>query len=150
MTTTLTSNEGEERLNQIRKQQRTRPVEAVGDIEFLLSLIDSQAAGEVFVGPCVHCGHNNFDVERKECKQRWMEGRISVVCGCPCANHNSIANAATEMRNKCVEKVRAVLGPYELEFRRKTNSATNIVDYVVMALEALPLGSASLPDKGDR
>ena len=46
-------------------------------------------------------------------------------------------NAATLMRSACIEKVKEVLKPYELEFRRKTNSATNIVDYVAMALESV-------------
>lgn len=40
-------------------------------------------------------------------------------------------------RDACVEKMREILRPYELEFRRKTNSATNIVDYAVMALQSL-------------
>lgn len=43
------------------------------------------------------------------------------------------------MRELYVAKMREVLRPYELEFRRKTNSATNIVDYAVMALESLTL-----------
>lgn len=45
------------------------------------------------------------------------------------------------MRNRCVEKVRKVLRPYELEFRQKTNGrfATNMVDYVAMELESLTL-----------
>lgn len=73
---------------------------AKSDIDFLLSLLDSQT-DEKFVGPCAGCGHNNYDAERKECKQRWMEGRYSVVCGCPCAKHNSLSNAATRMRDKC-------------------------------------------------
>lgn len=64
-----------------------------------LSLLDSQAAGDKsFFGPCVSCGHNNFDTERGECKQRWMEGRMSVVCGCPCAKHNSLTRARQEER----------------------------------------------------
>lgn len=46
---------------------------------------------------------------------------------------------ATAMCKKCVEKMKDILRPYELEFRRKTNSATNIVDYAAMALESLTL-----------
>ena len=116
---TLTSNEGEERLKQIReglaRVRRDPSLANPGfapplwdDIEFLLSLIDSQAVSETFVGPCVSCGHNNYDVERGERVQHWVEGRMSVACGCPCARRNSIANTATEMRNKCVEKVREI------------------------------------------
>lgn len=74
---------------------------AMADIDYLLSLLDNQAA-ETFAGPCVGCGHNNYDTDQKECKQRWMEGNYSVVCGCPCAKHNSLANAATRMRDRCV------------------------------------------------
>lgn len=37
----------QERIAQIRERQRTRPIEAVEDIEFLLSLLDRQAAGAV-------------------------------------------------------------------------------------------------------
>lgn len=71
-------------------------------------LLDSHPA-ETFAGPCVGCGHNNYDTDQKECKQRWMEGSYSVVCGCPCAKHNSLANAATRMRDRCVEKVREMI-----------------------------------------
>lgn len=47
--------------------------------------------------------------------------------------------AANLMRSACIEKVRPILRDYELEFRRKTNSQTNIVDYVVMALESVSI-----------
>lgn len=46
---------------------------------------------------------------------------------------------AVWMRSQCVEKVKEILRPYELEFRRKTNSATNIVDYAALVLESLTL-----------
>lgn len=47
------------------------------------------------------------------------------------------ATARANAIKGCVEKAKTVLRTYEMEFRRKTNSATNIVDYVAIALESL-------------
>lgn len=109
MTNSPTSTEREEQLRSIRERAATYLTGSVyaevyhADVNLLLSLLDDQAVGDgKFVGPCVSCGHNNYDIERGECRQRWMEGRYSVVCGCSCAKHNSLANAATAMRDKCV------------------------------------------------
>lgn len=128
--------EREEQLKQIRERLTAHRIEvdnyrglewaegdalryykAPDDVDFLLSLLDSQVV-EAFSGPCVHCGHNNYDAERGECKQRWMEGHYSVVCGCPCAKHNSLANAATRMRDACVVHLRATADA--LDVRQKT------------------------------
>lgn len=59
----LSSDEREERLKQIRGRYEHGLTTSV-DVGFLLSLLDSQAI-ETFVGPCTHCGHNNYNAEQK-------------------------------------------------------------------------------------
>lgn len=99
-----------EKLGKIRRELASASPTAyvyIDHVGFLLSLIDSQKA-VTLIGPCVACGHNKYNAESGECEQRWMEGRQSVICGCPCAKRNSITNAATRMRDLCVEKVKTM------------------------------------------
>lgn len=158
---TQLTEEQRSRLKQIRERQEhnksaasDHPIPkyletAYADIDSLLSLLDSQAEA-AFVGPCVHCGHNNYDAELGECKQRWMEGRMSVVCGCPCAKHNSLANAATRMRDLCVDQVRAMGAEWDTDSQDPRADLKNLIGVrsrakadaagaIVTALESLTL-----------
>ena len=64
---------------------------------------------------------------------------VTHNAACDCIEGTAIERAATLMKDKCVAKARKVLRPYEEEFRRRTNSQTNMVDYVAMVLESLTL-----------
>lgn len=88
---------------------------------------------------CLICHHDrkSYNAEADACEHTTGLTKIDIFCGCAC--RFPIPDAATSMRSACVEKVRPILRDYELEFRRKTNSQTNIVDYVVMALESVSI-----------
>lgn len=137
------SEEQQEHLKQIRELQIVRRARPKSEFEkglydniyFLLALLDNNSQAAEPIGRCVSCGHDNYDLELKECRQRWMEGRMSVVCGCPCAKHNSLTGAATRMRDKCVEKAREIKAASE----GWHYASLSVADTIIAALESLTL-----------
>lgn len=119
------------------------------DVDFLLSIVKEQEADGI---------PEHIDMEIVETREtparivkRWLlEARNGRALESVLLQRDRelleryIAQVTTSMRSLCVEKAREVLKPYELEFRQKTNSATNIVDYVAMALESLTLQDQEL------
>lgn len=117
--TTMNSNEREERLKQIRERwsrmnmpQTVFTSHCKGDIDFLLSLLDSQASPKP-VG-WISCGLRQgrddriVDIvfENADCAKAFIDGVEPAV---------GPIVAATQMRDQCVKKVREMKDNYELQ-----------------------------------
>lgn len=104
------------------------------DVDFLLSLVKEQEAerNQRRAPYSDECRTAIDALEERFADEEVELASIGYV-------HQREDYAATLMRSACVEKVRAILRDYEMEFRRQTNSQTNIVDYVVMALESVSI-----------
>lgn len=125
MTNQLTSNEREERLAGIRNRFGTSPA-TWEDIGFLLSLLDSQAAGVTPHGEMTPAEEVLWRREREgqmlksmAAQGRWIESLQTQL------NH-----AATAMRTACVEKVKDWLGKARFDYRP-----------LVKELESIPVKS---------
>lgn len=152
------NNEDREQLTQIRERQDRRRLQVqpdvvrprlssmFSDIELLLSLIDSRASSIPY---CVNCWHAVL--------HNGPAGAVDDACtheGCNCGYYTpaTSTDAATQMRNKCVERVKeraekllkeaTEVKDNDYEYARELECAGDQLNKAATELQSLSLDNA--------